>query len=305
VVKIGVLNTINPISVSEQAQYLAERIGGDLIKGINADVIYDVLITVGPPNIVFENAAKFVKAKKRVCYWVVEGILTAVGRRRARSVQCDMSVAPSAAVKKWMEESDIHIDYIVPHEIIPPNVESRNNGRAVYVAGVYSRKWPQWGLQVIKMTDKLDAYYKAEVSLEPFMHYVHFLEGFGVKKLDVVPKDKHYEFLSQYSAFASLSASEGFGLYIREALAMKMNVVAVTHEAYWDVSTHPCFYPVPHRDVVYAVAPRDDAYDEYRTWDPAVYAEALMKALERPCPAALELKKHYDVMKTLIYQLLK
>jgi hypothetical protein len=303
--KIGVINTINPISVSEQAKYLSERIGGDLVKGIDSNTFYDVLITLGPPNVVFENTLKFIKARKRVCYWVVEGILTAVGRRRARSAHCDLSIAPSMAVKKWMEESDIYIDYIIPHEIIPPNTESKNNGRAVYVAGVYSRKWPFWSLQVLKMTDKLDAFYKPEVPLESVIHYVHLLESHGVKKLDVMSKDKHYEFLSQYSAFASLSGSEGFGLYIREALAMKMNVVAVNHEAFWDVNTHPCFYAVPHRDIVYAVAPRDDAYDEYRTWDPAVYAETLMKALERPCPIALELKRHYDAMKTLIYQLLK
>jgi hypothetical protein len=303
--KIGVINTINPISVSEQAKYLAERIGAEVVRGIDPNVFYDVLITLGPSNVVFENALKFIKARKRVCYWIVEGILTAVGRRRARSAHCDLSVAPSMAVKKWMEESDIHIDYVIPHEIIPPSVETKNNRRAVYVAGVYSRKWPQWGLQVLKMTDRLDAFYKPEVPLELVTHYVHYLESNGVKKLDIMPKDKHYEFLSQYSAFASLSGSEGFGLYIREALAMKMNVVAVNHEAFWDVSTHPCFYPVPHRDIVYAVAPRDDAYDEYRTWDPVVYAETLMKALERPCSVALELKRHYDMLKMLIYQLLK
>jgi hypothetical protein len=303
--KIGVMNTINPISVSEQAKYLSERIGGDLVKGIDPNAFYDVLITIGPPNVAFENAVKFIKARRRVCYWVVEGILTAVGRRRARSAHCDLSIAPSLAIKKWMEESDVYIDYVIPHEIIPPNIEAKGNGRAVYIAGVYSRKWPFWSLQVLKMTDRLDAFYKPEVPLEMLMHYVHFLESNGVKKLDVMPKDKHYEFLSQYSVFASLSGSEGFGLYIREALAMKMNVVAVNHEAFWDVNTHPCFYPVPHRDVVYAVAPRDDAYDEYRTWDPAVYTEILMKALERPCPVSLELKRHYDVMKTLIYQLLK
>jgi len=299
------MNTISPTSVSEQAQYLAERIGGSFVRGIEPNALFDVLVVVGPPNIAFENIVKFVKSRRKVCYWIIEGILTAVGRRRARSAQCDLSVAPSAAVKRWMEESDVRIDYIIPHEIIPPNVESKNNGRAVYVAGLYSRKWPQWGLQVLKMTDKLDAFYKSEVPLELFMNYAQFLESHGVRRLDVVPKDRHYEFLSQYSAFAALSASEGFGLYIREALAMKMNVVAVTHEAYWDVNTHPCFYPVPHRDVVYAVAPRDDAYDEYRTWDPAVYAEVLAKSLEKPCPVALELKKHYNAMQTLIYQLMK
>jgi hypothetical protein len=303
--KIAVANTISPISVSEQAQYLAERIGATLIKGMDTSTVYDVLVVVGPPNAVFENIIKFTRARKKVCYWVVEGILTAVGRRRARSAHCDLSVAPSMAVKKWMEESDVHIDYVIPHEIIPPNVEAKNNGRAIYIAGVYSRKWPLWGLQVLKLVDRLDAYYKPEVPLELVANYVQFLESHGVRKLDVMPKDRHYEFISQYSAFAVLSASEGYGLYAREALAMKMNVVAVTHEAYWDISTHPCFYPVPHRDVVYAVAPRDDAYDEYRTWDPPVYAEVLMKALERPCPVALELRKHYDTMKTLIYQLAK
>ncbi|MFZ8810730.1 MAG: hypothetical protein ACO2PN_21805 [Pyrobaculum sp.] len=303
--KIGVANTISPISVSEQTRHLAERIGGELIKGLDVGTFYDVLVVVGPPNVVFENTVKFVKAKKKVCYWIVEGILTAVGRRRARSAHCDLSIAVSAAVKKWMEESDIHIDYIIPHEIIPPNVESKNNGRAVYIAGAYARKWPPWGLQTLKMTDKLDAFYKPEIPLELVTHYVRFLEGFGVKKLDVMPKDKHYEYLAQYSAFAVLSASEGFGLYAREALAMRMNVVAVNHEAYWDINTHPCFYSVPHRDIVYAVAPRDDAYDEYRTWEPTVYVEVLMKALEKPCPVALELKKYYDTMKTLIYQLLK
>jgi hypothetical protein len=303
--KIGVINTINPISVSEQAQYLAERIEASLIRGIDTNTFYDVLVTVGPPNIIFENAIKFIKAKRRVCYWIVEGILTAVGRRRARGAHCDLSIAPSLAVKKWMEESDVYIDYVVPHEIIPPHVEAKGNGRAVYIAGVYSRKWPPWGLQVLKMTDRLEAYYKPEVPLEPIMHYVNFLESHSVKRLDVMPKDKHYEFLSQYTAFAVLSASEGFGLYVREAMAMKMNVVAVVHEAFWDVNTHPCFYPVPYRDILYAVAQRDDAYDEYRTWEPAAYVEVLAKALERPCPTPLELKKHYDTMKTLIYQLLK
>jgi len=303
--KIGVMNTISPISVSEQAKYLAERIGAEVVRGIDVGALYDVLVIVGPPNVAFENIVKFIKARRRVCYWIVEGILTAVGRRRARNAHCDLSVVPSLAVKKWMEESDVHIDYVIPHEIIPPNTESKNNGKAVYVAGIYSRKWPLWGLQVLKMTDKLDAFYKPEIPLELVTYYVHFLESSGVKRLDVMPKDKHYEFLSQYSAFASLSASEGFGLYIREALAMKMNVVAVTHEAYWDVFTHPCFYAVPHRDIVYAIAPRDDAYDEYRTWDPAVYAETLTKALERPCPVALELKRHYDTLKMLIYQLWK
>jgi hypothetical protein len=56
--KIGVVNTINPISVSEQARYLAERIGGDLIRGIDPNALYDVLVIMGPPNIVFENIAK-------------------------------------------------------------------------------------------------------------------------------------------------------------------------------------------------------------------------------------------------------
>ncbi len=93
-------NTINPISVSEQAQYLAKRIDAEVVRGIDVNAVYDVLITVGPPNVVLENIAKFVKARKRVCYWVVEGILTATGRRRARSAQCDLSIAPSMAVKK-------------------------------------------------------------------------------------------------------------------------------------------------------------------------------------------------------------
>jgi hypothetical protein len=49
------VNTINPISVSEQARYLAERIGGDLIRGIDPNALHDVLVIMGPPNIVFEN----------------------------------------------------------------------------------------------------------------------------------------------------------------------------------------------------------------------------------------------------------
>jgi hypothetical protein len=303
--KIAVVPTINPTSVSEQSAFLAERLGAEVVKNIDANTLYDVIITVGPPNIAFDNVSRFAKAKKRVCYWVIEGILTGVGRKRARSAPCDLSIAPSPAVRKWMEESDVYVDYIIPHEIIPPNVEAKGNGRAVYIAGAYSRKWAPWGLQTLKMTDRFDAFYKPEVPMELIAHYVKFLEGFGVRRLEIMPKDKHYEFLAQYTTFASLSGSEGFGLYIREALAMKMNVVAVNHEAFWDVSTHPCFYAVPHRDIMYAVAPRDDVYDEYRTWDPNVYLEAMMKSLERPCPVALELKRHYDVLKTLIYQLLK
>ena len=59
-----------------------------------------------------------------------------MGRRRARAASCDLSITPSPAVKKWIEESDVHIDYVIPHEIIPPNAEAKNNGRAVLFLSV-------------------------------------------------------------------------------------------------------------------------------------------------------------------------
>ena len=59
-----------------------------------------------------------------------------MGRRRARTALCDLSITPSLAVKKWIKESDVHIDYVIPHEIIPPNAEAKNNGRAVLFLSV-------------------------------------------------------------------------------------------------------------------------------------------------------------------------
>lgn len=59
--EIGVVNTISPISVSEQAKYLAERIGAEVVRGIDVGSFYDVLVVVGPPNVVFENVIKFIR----------------------------------------------------------------------------------------------------------------------------------------------------------------------------------------------------------------------------------------------------
>jgi len=303
--KLAVVPTVAPTSIMEQAKLLAERIGGEFATNINTSVLYDAVVYIGPPNPLFDTLIKMTRTKKRICYWVVEGILTSNGRRRARSAPCDLNIAVSKAVKTWMEESDVYIDYIIPHEIIPPVISAVPNGKAVYVAGNYGRKWPPWALMTLKLTDKIEAYYKPEVPdavSEPFNRY---LEAFGVIKIDRIDKEKHYEFLAKYGVYANLSASEGFGLYIREALAMKMNVVAVAHDAFWDVVNHPCFYSVPYRDIMYIVTQREEVYEEFRSWEPTAYVEALNKALENRCTTGLEFRRHYDIMKMLIYQLLK
>jgi hypothetical protein len=46
--KIGAVNTISPISVSEQAEYLAKRIGAELMRRVDINSLYDVLVIVGP-----------------------------------------------------------------------------------------------------------------------------------------------------------------------------------------------------------------------------------------------------------------
>jgi len=302
--KIAVIPTVAATSVMEQAQLIAERIGGELVLQVRPFVSYDVVVIIGPPNIGFEAVCK-IRATHKVCYWIVEGILTSLGRRRARKCGCSLSIAPSLAVRQWMEESDVYIDYIVPHEVIPPLVMASRNKKAVYIAGNYPRKWMPWALSTFELTrDVLDVFYRDEVPDTYATELNKRLEAFGARRLAKTNKQELYSLMANYGVFASLSSGEGFGLFQREALAMNMNLVTVRHEAFWDILNHPCVYSVNYYDVAYYRGPRDDVYEEYRAWSPQEYAEMLHKALEKPCEKPLVPSPHYNFLKTLIYELL-
>ena len=302
--KIAVIPTVAATSVMEQAQLIAERAGGELALQIRPFASYDVIVIVGPPNVGFEAACK-IRASHKVCYWIVEGILTSLGRRRARKCGCSLSIAPSLAARQWMEESDVHVDYIVPHEIVPPLVMASKNGKAVYIAGNYPRKWMPWALSTLELArEVLDAFYRDEVPDAYAAELNKRLEALGVRRLAKTGKQELYSLMANYGVFASLSSGEGFGLFQREALAMGMNLVTVRHEAFWDILGHPCVHSVNYYDVAYYRGPRDDVYEEYRAWSPQEYVEALHRALERPCGRPLVPKPHYNFLRTLIYELL-
>jgi len=298
--KIKIYPTVSPTSVLEQAQFLAETIGGEVASSIQPETV-DVAIFFGPPNQAMDQIRKIITAKRKICYWVLEGPPMRYGRYVARVVGCDVSVAPSKAVQRFAEEGDIYIDMIIPHEIRVSPVDVKKERRGIYIGGNYPRKFMQWALDTYNLLSHvLDVYYRAEIPDQFAKPFNDILESKGIKRLEKMDKVKLSEFIAGYYTFASLSSGEGFGLFQREALALGLNLVTVETDAFWDILSHPCVYIVKPTATILVSGNRNDVYEEYRSWNPNEYAEVFMKSLERPCNEPLKYEPHYRKFKLLV-----
>ncbi len=299
--RIKIYPTVSPTSVLEQAQFLAETVGGSVATQIQPESV-DVAVLFGPPNQVMDQINKVVSSRRKICYWVVEGILTKYGRHVARTSGCEISVVPSLAVKQYMEESDVFVDLIIPHEVrvpIPQNTEVKKMG--VYIGGNYPRKFTNWALETLKLVKPaVDAYYRAEIPDAYAQPFNAILENYGVRRLNKMSKSELVELMSSYSAFVSLSAGEGFGLFQREALALGMNLVTVEHPAFWDILSHPCVYTVRPTARVFVNSNRNDVFEEFIMWNPSEFSEVVFKAIENKCTSPLKYEAHYRKFRAFI-----